>query len=39
MKTYHLSEDRTVVVASENRYTVTIKKKDTDKFIEFTPNR
>jgi len=40
MKSYQLSEDRTVVVASENRqFTVIIKQKDLDKFIEFTPNR
>jgi len=40
IKTYQLSDDRTVVVKkNQGQLTVTIKQKDTDKSVEFTPNR
>jgi len=40
MKTNQLSDDRTVVVKkNQGQLTVTIKQKDTDKSVEFTPNR
>ena len=40
MKTYQLSDDRTVVVKkNQGQLTITIKQKDTDKSVEFTPNR
>ena len=40
MKTYQLSDDRTVVVKkNQGQLTVTIRQKDTDKSVEFTPNR
>ena len=40
MKTYQLSDDRTVVVKmNKGQLTVTVKQKDTDKSVEFTPNR
>ena len=40
MNSYQLSDDRTVVVKkNQGQLTVTIKQKDTDKSVEFTPNR